>query len=343
MTDLKAAFLGQAASCRTLGSPFMAQLLTILAEDWPSGTPLANKCVGFSGDLGPAGVSLPLRIAGGLHALVLNGDDLSAVYPPNDVPDAALRAEVLSALNRQNAFLTEWIDSPPQTNEIRRSGALIAGAHVVADWSDLPIRLSELGASGGLNLMWDHYALDLGPLGRFGPPEAVVTLAPDWTGPPPPAARPVIAERRGVDLRPQDPTNARDLLRLTAYLWPDQPERLAMTRKAAAIAKAPIDAGDAIDWLEKRLADAPDGQVHLIQNTVAWQYFPPPAQARGLALIEAAGTRATANRPLAWLSMETDGDTTARGGAALTLRLWPGNETRALGRADFHGRWIAWT
>lgn len=30
------------------------------------------------------------------------------------------------------------------------------------------------------------------------------------------------------------------------------------------------------------------------------------------------------------------------GSAALTLHLWPGDRHIALGRADFHGRWIDW-
>ena len=38
--------------------------------------------------------------------------------------------------------------------------------------------------------------------------------------------------------------------------------------------------------------------------------------------------------------MEPDG---AGPGAALTLRLWPGDLTFALVRADFHGRWVHWT
>ncbi|TDK41408.1 hypothetical protein [Antarcticimicrobium luteum] len=29
-------------------------------------------------------------------------------------------------------------------------------------------------------------------------------------------------------------------------------------------------------------------------------------------------------------------------GSALTLRLWPGDLTIELGRADFHGRWVRW-
>jgi hypothetical protein len=131
-------------------------------------------------------------------------------------------------------------------------------------------------------------------------------------------------------------------LRLTAYLWPDQPQRLALTRAASAIMDAPIAKGDAIDWLAPRLRGAPEGHLHLIQHTVAWQYFPSDVQAKGRALIEAAGAQATLGRPLAWLSMESDGDTTGKLGAALTLRLWPGDITLDLGRADFHGRWIHW-
>ena len=101
-----------------------------------------------------------------------------------------------------------------------------------------------------------------------------------------------------------------------------------------------VQQGDAIDWLAKHLPEQPQGCLHLIQHTVAWQYFPADAQARGKALIEAAGKRATPNRPLAWLSMENDGESNK--GAALTLRMWPGDITLNLGRADFHGRWIDW-
>jgi hypothetical protein len=145
-----------------------------------------------------------------------------------------------------------------------------------------------------------------------------------------------------VDLAPLDPSDPEDLLRLTAFLWPDQPERLALTRAAASVACVKPDKGDAIDWLEARLAQAPTGHTHLIQHTVAWQYFPLDAQARGQALIEGAGRRATADTPLAWIAMETDGDTKGSIGAALSLRLWPGDLSLHLGRADFHGRWIDW-
>ena len=241
----------------------------------------------------------------------------------------AFRRGILDALARHDDFLTDWIDSPPQTNEIRRSAALIAGAHVALSRFDRAIHLSELGASGGLYLYWDHYAVMANGT-RLGPQQATVTLAPDWTGPLPPEAAPRIASRGGVDLMPLDPRTPRDLLRLQAFLWPDQPFRQEMTRAAAAIASARVDQGDAIDWLATRLQTAPVGHLHLIQNTVAWQYFPTAGQNRGTALIEAAGAAATPDTPLGWLQLETDGDESGQVGAAITLRLWPGVVAAAL-------------
>lgn len=341
MNSLQEAFRYQSTTCTNLGSPFMGQLLGMLADHWPDDSALARKCATFEGDIGPAGVSLPLRIAGGLHALAMQGQELAKVYPPNAVSEHELRDATLAAILDHAEFLCDWIDLPPQTNELRRSAMLIAGAHAAVRCFDLPIVLSELGASAGLNLFWDHYALEVSGV-RSGSKEAVVVFTPDWDGPAPLCANPVIVDRRGVDLNPLDPTDAADLSRMTAYLWADQPNRLEMTRKAAAIATPVVDKGDAIEWLEQRLEQVEDGRLHLIQNTVAWQYFPAEAQARGQRLIQEAGQRATPERPLAWLTFETDGDTNGLGGGAITLRLWPGDVTLHLGRADFHGRWVRW-
>lgn len=334
------AFHEQARACEALGSPFMARLLTGLADSWSAESDLGRRVLSWTGDLGPHGASLPLRIAGGLHALVLSGTapDLAGVYPPHDSPDAVLMDRVQTALVRHEDFMMAWIEHAPQTNEVRRSVALIPAAHLIAARYPRPIALSELGASGGLNLMFDHFALET-PEGRLGPSSAALTLTPEWEGPLPPAARLQIADRRGVDLNPLDPRNDADALRLRAYLWPDQPHRMELTRSAIAVHDATLDAGDAIDWLEQRLSSVPQGHLHMIYHTVAWQYFPPEVQARGAALIEAAGRAATDDAPLAWVSMETDGQSS---GAALLLRLWPGDLHVPLGRADFHGRWVRW-
>lgn len=338
---LKQAFEDQAGHCIALGSPFMGQLMNVLARDWPQDTAIARKFATVAGDVGPMGASLPLRIAGGLHALVLErrAPELIAVYPPNTASDAVLSAAVIDAFVTHEKFLLGWVDSAPQTNEVRRSAALIAGARVAVQHFDLPVHLTELGASAGLNLMWDHFALEIDGH-RFGPHMSTILLSPEWTGPLPPSTQPRIEKRRGIDLNPLDPTRHDHLLRLMAYMWADQPDRLNLTRSAASVMDAKVHKGDAIDWLARHLPEAPQERLHLIQNTVAWQYLPKAAQARGKSLIEAAGKHATRNRPLAWMSMEADG--TDAKGAALTLRLWPGDITLNLGRADFHGRWIDW-
>jgi hypothetical protein len=336
---LREAFRTQAKACASLGSPFMARLCTTLSQALHPGTPLTDRLFDWPGNLGPSGHSLPLRLCGALHALCLGGNaDLAALYPPNNPSDAAFTKGIRDVIRTQSDAIDTWIDTPPQTNEVRRSATLIAAAHWLNSRFDLPFRLSELGASAGLNLHFDRYALSIGKT-ILGPAGSALTLTPDWTGPLPPMPPPQIAQRRGVDIHPLDMAQADDRLRLRAYLWPDQPNRLAPTNAAITLAEPAPDKGDAITWLAPRLAPMA-GQLHLIYTTIAWQYFPAANQAQGTELIQQAGAQTTADAPLAWFQMESDGNGP---GARLTMRLWPGNHHYDMGRADFHGRWVHWT
>lgn len=333
---IASAFDFQSRACSDLGSAFMGQLMRLCAtQDWPE-SPVTDRIFHWQGDISPRGQSVPLRLAGALHALRLMGNaTLDAVYPPAQVQDADLWQAIARVLVTESGFICDWLDSAPQTNEVRRSAVLIALGHWLTARYGLPIRTSELGASAGLNLQWNQYALRIGD-NTFGPSDPVLTLHPDWTGPLPPHNRPNVVEHSGVDINPLDP--AKDALRLEAYLWPDQPHRLSLTRSAISAAHTPVAQGDAIDWLAHRLPHQ-SGQLHLIYSTVAWQYFPADKQTQGTAMIQAAGETASTGSPLAWFGMETDG---AQPGAALTLRLWPEDITIPLGRADFHGRWVDW-
>lgn len=333
MSRIRQAFRDQARACAALGSPLMQRLMAGLADRLTPGDPVSDRVLTWEGDPSSSADSVPQRLAGGLHALVLSGQapDLAKAYASDRDPTNA----ALAAIRAHPAFLRDWLATPPQTNEVRRSAALIAAAHWLTDRFGLPLVLSELGASAGLNLLWDRYALSVHGQ-SFGPADPSLILTPDWTGPLPPAARITVLDRRGVDLCPLDPISNR--LRLLAYLWADQPDRLARTRIAldlAARLRPQVDKADAADWLETRLQTRHEGAVHLVFHTVAWQYFPPSTRSRALAAM------ATASRqsPLARLSMEADGNAP---GAALTLTLWPDGETISLGRADFHGRWIDW-
>ena len=314
----------------------MEQLCTLFAtRDWPAG-PIKDRIFTWEGDITPQADSVPLRLAGALHALVLNGHaTLTPVYPTNSATDDALWTAVSEALVTDATFIDDWINSPPQTNEVRRSAALIPIGNWLADRYGLPMEVMELGASAGLNLMWDRFGLQIQDA-TFGPDHPALTLTPDWTGPLPSPAQPNIASRKGVDLNPLDPTT--DALRLRAYLWPDQPERRELTDAAIACQDAHVAQNDAIAWLSNNIA-ATSGHLRLIYHTIAWQYFPTDVQAAGTSLIETAGAQATSLTPLAWFGMESDINPK---GAGLTLRLWPGDLKLTFGRADFHGRWIEW-
>jgi len=338
------AFESQGRSCSKLGSPFMGQLMSVLAPRLARGGAVYDRINQWEGDITPSGGSVPLRVAGGLHHLVLSGmaPALGAVYPPAQVNDTTLVTAVEATFADHAEFFDQWLDSPPQTNEVRRAAVMIAAAHWLTARHPLPLRLSELGASAGLNLGFDHFALATGPA-TLGSTQAALTLRPDWSGPAPDPQKIQVADRRGVDLRPILTADAGDRLRLLSYLWPDQPDRLTMTNAAISVARklgTIVDPGDAADWLEARLATPALGHLHLVFHTIAWQYFPPATAKRCHHVIQEAGARATQDAPFAWLGMEADG---FDDGAAITLHLWPGAVRFDLGRVDFHGRWLRWT
>jgi len=337
------AFYDQARSNRGLGSPFTAQVLRLVAEKVAPGTPVMDRMLAWPGDISNRGASLPLRLLGGLHSLVLTGacPDLAACYPPNPTPDdAALSAALDIALREHQDALMAALDSPPQTNEVRRAAVIIAAAHWLSEGLGIARFVStELGAAAGLNLMWDQFRLDLA-CGVFGPRNSPVRLDPEWRGPCPPEGALEVIDRRGVDLAPLNPRDEADALRLTSYLWPDQPWRIERARAAMAMATAPVDKADACDWITERLAKPQSGAIHLVFHTVAWQYFGEETCRTCLDALEAAGARATPDAPLARLSME--GDAIKGEGAPIELTLWPGGHKISLGRVDFHGRWVDW-
>lgn len=320
----------------------MGRLMRLFAENLTAVSPVAARMLNWSGDTSPNADNVPLRIAGGLHALVLlkRSPALAAVYPPNTATDPALWQAVEQSLISENDFLDDWINSPPQTNEIRRSAVLIALGHLLAEKYKLPFMLSELGASGGLNLQWDAYALKT-PDVTYAPKSPLLTLTPDWNGPSPAVAQIDITNRAGVDLMPIDPQSPEGLLRLMAYTWPDQEDRLDRLRSAAPKQSTRVDKEDAAAWLPNRLAAQKEGTLHLVYHTIAMQYFPKNIKDACIYALNEAGSHATSQSPLAWLSMEADDSD--KEGAALTLHLWPENQQIALGRADFHGRWVDWT
>lgn len=341
-TPLRAALIRQGETCLALGSPFMARLMPLIGARLSDDTAVGARCLAWGGDISAAGQSVPLRLAGALHGLVLDGSDagLIAAYPPNDVGDDALWLAIRTAFITHETRIMEWLDRPPQTNEVRRAAAVIAGIWwALEQVGPRPVTLSELGASAGLNLSLDRFAMAIGRE-HHGARNSTVRLQPDWSGPLPHPHPIHVSNRAGVDLTPLDPADPADALRLLAYIWPDQPERMARTRAAIALADTRLDAGDAAPWLATRLAH-PWAGLHVVYSTIAAQYFPDATRRAIADSLKVAGAQSTAQTPLLHLTMEADG---ARPGAALQVTLWAGDTPiqRHLARVDFHGAWIAW-
>ena len=340
------AFRSQQIWCDRLGSPFTARLCGVFAERLDVSTAIGRRLLSWPGPPDARHDAVPLRIAGGLHALVRRGrlPDLAALYPPHELPSAdRLWVAVDAALWEAGDVLSVWLDLPPQTNEVARSAVLMAGYATIAAETGLPLSVRELGSSAGLNLLADRYRCRLGGA-VFGPASSPVHLQPAWSGRDPPAVQPRMVRRCGIDLNPLDVTRERDRERLAAYVWPDQPERLARVEAAIAIAAADppaIDRGDAAEWVERQLAaDRDPGTVLVFAHSIASQYFPDETQTRIALAIERAGAGADPLAPLAWLRFEVDPAFDSR--PSLRLRLWPDGSDRVLALADAHVRAVEW-
>lgn len=338
---VRAAFAEQAGWCRGLNSPLTALVCELLAtRGWPEGE-VARRLRQWVGDPRPSGDAVPLRLCGGLHAMVRNGSavDLAACYPPNPFPESDQLAAAIDTAMASTA-LALWLDRPPQTNEVGRANALFAGLLAFVDRFPLPVVLFELGASAGLNLRMDRFGYDLGGL-ITGDPQSPLQLKPEWHGPLPPASRIDVIERHGVDLTPLNP--ALDGHRLLAFVWADQLRRIVQLEAALQVARlnpVKVDADDAAQWIEQHLVSPQsESTSRLIYHSIAFQYFPPGTQARVTAAIEQAGAKATEMTPIGWLRFErspSEQDPTLR------LRIWPGDEDLLLATCHPHGAHINW-
>ena len=346
--DIRAHFRHQADASEQLGSRFTASLCRLLADELNRASEFGRRILDWSGD--PRADALALRACGALHALARSGrlPELTALYPPAPFDAEAMGRVLHEALDRHDAVLTDFLESPPQTNEVARSGLVLGAAlHTVARFG-LPLALYEIGASAALNLAFDQYRYDLGDGRSWGRSDAVLTIPCAWRGTLPPLDPKVeVVSRAGCDRNPIDAGDPVQAERLLSYIWPDQTARFARIEAALALAASEgrrADRSDAADWMERQLAATPSpGTCRFVFHTIVWQYLPAATQARIADALERAGEAATSDTPLVHFAVENDNDPRgADAGARMTLRIWPGDEALELGRGDFHGRWADW-
>jgi hypothetical protein len=337
----RGAFLIQHHYCSRNAAPIYARIAAALAQGLNRDSRTGARVLDWPGE--PTRDALPLRLIGGLHALVLAGadDDLAAVFAGSIADPVEIERVLQAVLLRHDAALPPWLDGPPQTNEPGRSGALMVGLLEVARRFGRRIEILEIGSSAGLNLLIDRYRIDMGGT-IVGPPDSPVCITPDWSGPPPAPVPIEIVGIRGCDINPMDATDPAVEARLAAYIWPEAPERLVRVRRAIAMMRdkgVQLERADAADWLEARLAEPQqEGVTRVLMHSVVWQYLPEPTAERIRAAMAAAGSHATAKRPLGWVMMEPD---RSLGHQVVRVKTWPGGApAEVVATAHAHAAWV---
>jgi len=224
-----------------------------------------------------------------------------------------------------------------QTNEPARCATLLPALARLPG----PLALIEVGASAGLNLLFDRYSYDYDGYHLLaGADPYAPTLRCAVRGPVPlPTRLPAIAWRAGLDLNPLDVTREDDVRWLSCLVWPGESDR--EDRLAAAIASArrdppPIYRGDLLTDLPALAAQAPAEATLVIFHSAVLAYVAPEDRERFAGTVR--GLAAV------WLSNEAPGvvpglpPTAFREG---TFVLGHGGRT-PLAFTDGHGTWLHW-
>lgn len=250
--------------------------------DWCVGTsPLYEQLArGVAGDeelldiarTVPSDCSPPHILLGAVHAELLHGvgHPLAAFYPsiaarPISVADEDPVPPFREFCLEHEKHLRPILERRrTQTNAVRRSTVLFPAFEFVSQLADRePLALIELGASAGLNLLFDRYGYEYD--GRpVGNRESALQLTAEIRGEresPIPDEFPRVVSRVGVDLNPLDATSSSDMRWLRALVWPEHTHRHRNLERAISIAgENPPDLrqGDAITELSELIGEVPD-------------------------------------------------------------------------------------
>lgn len=302
-----------------------------------------------------SGQQAPLLLLAAVHSLLLGGSDhaLGAFYPsvtqraavPPGDPMPAFRA---FCRDHRDALLELVSTRLVQTNEPRRCTVLLPAFTTVARLAGgRPLALIEVGASAGLNLLFDRYGYDYGE-GRFaGDPSAPVRFACALQGamlPPIHAGLPQVTTRIGIDLHPVQADTPQAMRWLRALVWPEHPERATLLLQVLAIAQREpptLVTGDALTVLPQAVAAAPADATLCVFHTATLAHFPPEARERFRALI----AELARQRDLFWLSSEGIGLGERRRFEYVTIltAFQHGRQVeRRLAYNHQHGAWLEW-
>lgn len=160
-----------------------------------------------------------------------------------------------------------------QYQKPNRCAILLPALQLVARHGKSPLSMIEIGASAGLNLLWDSYGYSYSNGFRCGVHENAPLLTCQLKGmylPPLPTVLPKVAFRIGVDLYPVDLDNTDSLVWLRSFVNPDHTfgaELLDTALKVAQSEKPEVKAGDAVELLPALLREAPENSTICVMNS----------------------------------------------------------------------------
>lgn len=231
--------------------------------------------------------------------------------------------------------------------------ASLGYAEIAGMLSAVPFALVEIGASAGLNLLWDKYRYEY----ECGPAPPVIAgdlLSPvrigcEIRGTVPPPLRPDdpfakrVARRVGVELEPIGLDNPDDVAWLRALVWPEQRERASRLDQAIAIARAArhrlnfsMRRGDGAVLLPTIAAELADGEALCVVHSFTLNQFSSEARLS----LDRALNDIVARRAVLRLGLEWE----RRSAPVLSLTEYgrSGTGRRDLARCDAHGSWVEW-
>ena len=318
-------------------------VLRAMADDLEAQGPTARVVRGYED--APAGAVIQLRLLAGIFRLVLTGraPGLRPYYACLGGTESPVTAwpVMRRVIAEHLEELHEALAIAPQTNEVGRSAALLVGLFDLAAATGCRrIRLLELGASAGLNLLLDRFRV-VGDGWFWGPAASPVQLLEAVQGAVVPAALEIV-EARGCDLDPVDATSDQGRLRLTSFVWPfdvHRHDRLAGALRLAAARPPVVDRASAADWLAAQLtARTPDpSTLTVIWHSITQLYWP----AAEIAAVRAALSGYGRDHRVGDVGMEYVPDGAAREQPEVRTTLWSGDgrpaRHRLLGTAHDHG------
>lgn len=312
--------------------------------------------------LAPRGQARPTLLLAAVHYLLLGGDDhpLGQFYPsvsnePNTAADPKHLVTLFRSfcLDHRTALELLIQSGHTQTNDVRRTAALVLALQTIARSDATGLRLIEVGASAGLNLLYEQYGYHLGSMAvgnhrsgvdvRISVDHRIESRIENFL----PRSTSVV----GIDLAPIDVFDDNEVRWLRSFVWPELSDDVDRLMAAIAVARASppeVIKGDAVDLAPHLLQQTPDGEVPVVFHSTLLTYLDRNQRAAFIQVLTDFGMA----RPLVWIALESPGlladqmdlrlPRSADSSFVLTVASWQdGNrEMVPLAQVDSYGRWI---